>query len=194
MRIVVLMPNLVINGKLHQEAVLEKENMKRILTIWTVVLAALMFSMPASAEGGYFGVRGDAFIPISVNGFSGLIVLPLFGIQAGYDFGDLAEPGFGVRGSFRTLVILNELSINALYRIPDETGAGWYFGAGGDVVFVGGFGLSSFAVFGAHGVAGYRFPITDVVSIFVEAVPGGLFGSGLSAFYISLATGFNFYF
>jgi hypothetical protein len=178
----------------HSNLESSKENMKRILTIWTIVLAALTFSTQASAEGGYFGVRGDAFIPISVNGYSGLIVLPLFGIQAGYDFGDLTEPGFGVRGSFRTLVILNELSINALYRIPDATGAGLYFGAGGDVVFLGGFGINGFAVFGAHALAGYKFPLSNVVSAFVEAVPGGLFGSGLSAFYISLASGINFHF
>jgi hypothetical protein len=169
--------------------------MKRTLTILTIMLAALTFSTPAHAEGGYFGIRGDAFIPISVNGYSGLIVLPLFGIQAGYDFGDLAEPGFSVRGSFRTLVIINELTVNALYRLPsDAKGTGLYFGAGGDAVFLGGFGIGVVAVFGAHGVIGYNFPLSDKLSSFVEAVPGGLFGSGVTLFYISLAGGINFRF
>ena len=197
MRIVILIPVSVINGKLHQEAPIEKENMKRILTVWTVVLAAVIFNTQACAEGGYFGVRGDGFIPVSVTGagFPGLFVIPLFAIQGGYDFGDVAEPGFSVRGSFRTLVIINELSLDALYRIPsDETGAGWYFGAGGDAVFLVINGLSTQALFGAHAVAGYNFPISDTVSAFVEATPGGLFAAGGSIFYISFGAGFNFHF
>jgi hypothetical protein len=172
--------------------------MKRILTICTVALASLMFSMPASAEGGYFGVRGDGLIPLAttVSGFPGLIVLPLLGFQGGYDFGDVAEPGFGVRGTLRTLVIINELSLDALYRIPtDETGAGWYFGAGGDVVFVVSFGVGGgAALFGAHGVAGYNFPISDTISAFVEAQPGGYFAGVGSLFYVSFGAGFNFHF
>jgi hypothetical protein len=176
---------------------IEKENMKRILTILTIALAALTMSTPASAEGGYFGVRGDGFIPVSITGagFPGLYVIPLFAIQGGYDFGDIAEPGFSVRGLFRTLVVVNELSLDALYRIPsDETGAGWYFGAGGDAVFLIISGLNSQALFGAHGVAGYNFPISDTVSAFVEATPGGLFAGGGSIFYISLGAGINFHF
>jgi hypothetical protein len=172
--------------------------MKRILTILTIALAALTFSMPASAEGGYFGVRGDGLIPVatSVSGIPGLIVIPLLGIQGGYDFGDIAEPGFSVRGSLRTLVVLNELSLDALYRIPsDETGAGWYFGGGGDMVFISGvFGPGGQAFFGAHGVAGYNFPISETVSAFVEAIPGALFAGGASLFYISIGAGINFHF
>jgi hypothetical protein len=176
---------------------IEKENMKRILTILTIALAALTMSTPASAEGGYFGVRGDGLIPVatSVSGVPGLIVIPLLGIQGGYDFGDIAEPGFSVRGLLRTLVVVNELSLDALYRIPsDDTGAGWYFGAGGDVVFIVGFSSTGQAFFGAHGVAGYNFPISETVSAFVEALPGGYFGFGGSIFYISIGAGFNFHF
>ena len=199
MRIVILIPVSVINGKLHQEAPIEKENMKRILTVWTVVLAALTFNTQASAEGGYFGVRGDGLIPIASSTAGGTsfapvgIFLPLLGIQGGYDFGDIAEPGFSVRGIFRTLVIVTEISLDALYRIPtDEKGAGWYVGAGGDLVLVGFVGVGSTALFGVHGVAGYNFPLSETVFAFVEATPGAYIASGGSAFYVSIGGGFNF--
>jgi hypothetical protein len=169
--------------------------MKRIFTICTIVLAALSLSTPVSAEGGYFGVRADGLVPVSItgSGFPGLVVIPLLGIQGGYDFGDIAEPGLSVRGSLRTLVIVNQLSLDALYRIPtDETGAGWYFGGGGDLVFVT-LGTLGGSLFGAHVVTGYNFPLSDTVSAFAETTPGGYFGAG-SIFYISLGAGINFHF
>jgi hypothetical protein len=170
--------------------------MKRILTIWTIVLAAMTFNTQASAEGGYFGIRGDGLIPVAstVGGVPGLYVIPLLGIQGGYDFGDIAEPGFSLRGTFRTFVIVNELSVDALYRVPsDDTGAGLYFGAGGDMVFA--YIITSGGVlFGAHGVVGYNFPISETISTFVEALPGGYFGYGVGVFYISFGGGLNFHF
>ena len=199
MCIVVLMPGMIINGKLHQEPPLEKENMKRILTIWTVVLAALMFGMPASAEGGYFGVRGDGLIPIASNTAGGTtfvpvgIVLPLFGVQLGYDFTDQTEAGFSLRGTFKTVIIASEISLDALYRIPDLTGAAWYFGAGADMAFL--LVISSQStIFGAHAVVGYQFPGLSIGSFFLEVIPG-LFGNSTGAgYYVSLAGGFNFRF
>jgi hypothetical protein len=183
---------------------IEKENMKRILTILTIALAALTMSTPASAEGGYFGIRGDGLIPVAfasntpggTSSFAPVgIVLPLLGIQGGYDFGDIAEPGFSVRGILRTLVIVTELSLDGLYRIPtDEMGAGWYFGAGGDVVLAGFVGLGATALFGVHGVAGYNFPLTDTISAFAETTPGAYFAAGGSVFYISIGGGVNFHF
>ena len=173
--------------------------MKRILTVWTIVLAAFTFNTQASAEGGYFGIRGDGLIPIASSTAGGTsfapvgIFLPLFGIQGGYDFGDIAEPGFSVRGILRTLVIVTEISLDAMYRIPsDETGVGWYVGAGGDVVLAGIVGAGATALFGLHGVAGYNFPLSDTGFAFVEVTPGAYIASGGSIFYISIGGGFNF--
>jgi hypothetical protein len=199
MHIVVLMTNIVINLKPNQEVLIEKENMKRILTRWAIAFAALMLGTPASAEGGYFGIRGDGLIPIASNTAGGTsfvpvgIVLPLFGVQVGYDFTDQTEAGFSLRGTFKTVIIASEISLDALYRIPDLTGAAWYFGAGADMAFL--LVISSQStIFGAHAVVGYQFPGSSIGSFFLEAVPG-LFGNSTGVgYYVSLAGGFNFRF
>ena len=173
--------------------------MKRTLTILTIMLAALTFNTRAHAEGGYFGIRGDAFVPIansnpggtSLVGFG--IAVPFFGIQGGYDFSDRTEPGFSLRGSFRTLIFLSQISLDALYRIPDETGAGLYFGAGVDMAFVLVVTAQS-SIFGAHLDLGYDLPISSTTSVFFEAQPGAYFNSTGALFYFSLAAGFNFHF
>jgi hypothetical protein len=176
----------------------QKEPMKRILTILTIVIASLTISPRAFAESSYFGVRGDLFLPItSTNGSTNFavtgIVLPLFGFQGGYDFSDRSEPGFSLRGTFKTLFFISEISVDALYRIPDETTAGWYFGVGGDLVFVLVISAQS-TIFGGHAVVGYNFPLSEGTSVFLEAVPGLFANSTGGLFYLSLAGGFNFHF
>jgi hypothetical protein len=173
--------------------------MKRTLTILTIMLAALTFNTRAHAEGGYFGIRSDGFIPIASNSAGGTsfapvgIIVPLFGVQVGYDFTDQTESGFSLRGTFKTLIIVSEISLDALYRIPDMTGAGWYFGAGADLAFL--LVISSQStILGAHAVVGYQFPGSSIGSFFLEVVPG-LFGNSTgSGYYVSLAGGFNFHF
>ena len=172
--------------------------MKRTLTVLTIMLVALTFNTRAHAEGGYFGIRGDVLIPIASSSAGGTsfvgagITIPLFGIQGGYDFSDRSEAGFSIRGILRSLVIITEISLDALYRIPsDETGAGWYVGAGADLVLAGVVGAGA-AFFGAHGVAGYNFPLSDTGFAFIEVTPGAYFVSDVSAFYISIGGGFNF--
>jgi hypothetical protein len=173
--------------------------MKRTLTILTIVLAALTFSTPAHAEGAYFGVRGDVIIPIASSTAGGTslagigITLPLFGIQGGYDFTDRTEAGFSIRGTFRTLILISEISLEALYRIPDETGAGLYVGIGGDLVFTIVLTAQT-TIFGAHAVVGYNFPVSSSTSAFIEAQPGLFANSTGALYFLSLAGGFNFHF
>jgi hypothetical protein len=171
--------------------------MKRTLILLAITLASLTFAPRAHAESGYFGVRLDGFIPIATNtaggtSFAGFVgVLPLFGIQGGYDFSAPDEAGFSMRGTFRTLFIITELSVDALYRIPDQTGAGVYVGVGGDFVFVL-FAGPQTSIFGAHAVLGYNFPSSSLGSFFLEVAPGFLANSTGAFYYVNLGAGFNF--
>jgi hypothetical protein len=170
---------------------IEELTMKKIFCILTIVLATLSLNPRAAAEGAYFGVRGEGFIPLT-NSFGSLLTVPLFGVQVGYDFAAKGDPGFSLRGSLASLIVVNRIGVDALYRIPsDATGTGWYVGAGADLVLL--FSSSVGNPFGVHAVAGYTVPLSDAVGFFVEAYPGLLFfGGGSPLVYISLATGINF--
>jgi hypothetical protein len=168
--------------------------MKRIFTIITVVLATFILSPRASAEGAYFGIRGEVLVPVNA---SLSFPVPFLGIQGGYDFGPVDQPGFGVRASLSSVLIANRISLEALYRIPnDVAGSGVYFGAGADVVLLDSSSVGQ--LYGAHLVAGYNFAISSSVATFVELWPGGIFnfGSPLSSslLYFGLAGGVNFRF
>jgi hypothetical protein len=164
--------------------------MKQVLTIITILLATLALSPRAAAEGVYFGVRGEGFIPLT-NSFGSLLTMPLFGVHVGYDFTAKGDPGFSLRGSLASLIVVNRIGVDALYRLPSDARSGWYVGGGADLVLL--FSSSVGNPFGVHAVAGYSVPLSDPVGFFVEAYPGLLFfGGGSPLVYISLATGFNF--
>jgi hypothetical protein len=162
--------------------------MKRIFSIITIILASFSLSPRASAESQYFGIRGD--FPI-VNSSSALSVLslPMIGIQGGYNFVADGEAGFGLRASLTTVLLANRIGVDALYLIPnDVAGNGWYFGAGSDAVFV----VNTSVLFGAHGLAGYNFAVSNSLAVFTEAFAGGLFSSGISLFNLGFSAGLNF--
>jgi hypothetical protein len=168
--------------------------MKRILTIITILLACLTLGSQAAAESAYFGVRGELFFPVGLGAYS--LSLPLFGIQGGYDFGPADESGFGIRASLTSLIVINRISLDALYTMRDSaSGAGWYFGIGADALLLA--SSSTGVLFGAHLVAGYNFAISSTVAAFAEIWPGSFFNSGTlfgnSLLYISVASGFNFH-
>lgn len=166
--------------------------MKKIFCILAIMLTALTLNPRAAAEGAYFGLRGEGFIPLT-NSFGGLLTVPLFGVQVGYDFAAKGDPGLSLRGSLASLIVVNRIGLDALYRISsDATGNGWYVGGGADVVLL--FSSSVGNPFGVHAVAGYTVPLADSVGFFVEAYSGLLFfGGGSPLVYLSLALGFNFY-
>jgi hypothetical protein len=174
--------------------------MKRILTIITILFAVFTLSPRAAAEGAYFGVRGEAMLPVAAlatagSPIGGFLIVPLFGIQGGYDFASKGEAGFGIRASLTSLIAITRIGLEVLYSIPnDASGAGWYVGAGVDTVLVM-FG-STVPLAGVHVLAGYNFPISSSVGVFTEVLPGWLFTSGPSGysfFYVSLAVGLNFH-
>jgi hypothetical protein len=165
--------------------------MKRIFSIITIVLASFILSPRAAAEGAYFGVRGEVLVPVFAASGIPIVALPIFGIQYGYNFGDSSAPGFAVRASLTGLVVINRISVDALYRIPvDASEAGLYLGAGADAVLL--LVPVSVPIFGAHAVIGYNFAASSLGGAFVELWPGALFSGGSPLFYISLAGGFNF--
>ena len=167
--------------------------MKYFFRILTILFVAVTLSPRAAAESAYFGVRGEALIPLT-NSLGGLLTVPLFGIQVGYDFGTKSDPGLSVRGSLASLIFINRIGLDVLYRIPqDATGKGLYVGGGADLLLT--VGGASFGVpFGAHAVLGYALPLSNSVAFFVEAYPGLLiFGGGPPLFYTSLGLGMNFY-
>jgi hypothetical protein len=157
--------------------------MKRMLFIFTIVMLSLTVQPGAVAERAYFGVHAEGVVPM---GLSGSLVIPLFGVQVGYDFGAQSDPGLRVRVSLSSLVILNRLSLDALYRSPSNEG--WYVGAGGDVLLFSFVGAESGVVLGAHGVAGFDIPLSDFAAIFVELWP-----LALPLLHWSLVVGINFY-
>jgi hypothetical protein len=119
----------------------------------------------------------------------------LFGVQGGYDFGPEDQPGFGLRASLTSLLLINRISLDVLYSLRNDAfGAGWYFGIGSDAAFVAvsGTGL----LFGTHLVAGYNFALSSSVAAFAELWPLAFFSpgasSGNSILYVSFAAGLNF--
>jgi hypothetical protein len=162
--------------------------MKRIFSIITVVLALFAIGSRASAESQYFGVRGD-FPIVNFGSTLSILSLPMIGIQGGYNFAADGEAGFGFRASLTTVLLVNRIGVDALYLIPnDAAGNGWYFGAGADAVFV----INTPVLFGAHGVAGYNFAVSNSLAVFAEAFAGGLFSSGGSLFNLGFGAGLNF--
>jgi hypothetical protein len=160
--------------------------MKRIFSIITIVLALFAIGSRASAESQYFGIRGD-FPIVNSSPTLSILSLPMIGIQGGYNFAADGEAGFGLRASLTTVLLANRIGVDALYFIPnDVTGNGWYFGA--DAVFV----VNTPALFGAHGLAGYNFAVSNSLAVFTEAFAGGLFSSGNSLFNLGFAAGLNF--
>ena len=167
--------------------------MKYFFRILSILFLAVTLSPRAAAEGAYFGVRGEALIPLT-NSLGGLVTVPLFGVQVGYDFGAKSDPGFSVRGSLASLIVINRIGLDVFYRIPqDATGKGLYVGGGADLLLT--VGGASFGVpIGLHAVFGYALPLSDSAGFFVEAYPGLLiFGGGPALFYVSVGLGVNFY-
>jgi hypothetical protein len=174
--------------------------MKRIFSIITFVLAVFSIGSRAAAEGAYFGVRGEGFLVFAVDytninsGAATTPFLPLFGVQGGYDFGPQGDPGFGLRASLTSVVVMNRIGVDALFRVPsDASGNGFYLGAGADalILFIKSASGGTTVWLGAHAVVGYSFPVA-AASGFIEFWPGFLSAERNSIYYAGLAAGVNF--
>ncbi len=127
--------------------------LKRLLIVLVFVCA------PMASASGYFGLRAEAFYGCFCGGF-----------QIGYDLED--SGGFGVRGSFTTLVFLNRFGLDAYWRVPVSDGKSVYVGAGGSWLF----GFLYDNVLELHALVGLEFSLSQTASFFVE----GTFGTVLS--------------
>ncbi len=148
--------------------------MKRILVLLLLILA------PCASAGGSFGLRLDTNI------YSGAYIVPLPGINLGYD-----DPsGFGVRGSIGGVVIGVHAWADASYRLELDQVSSLYAGAGvGLIVFLlGGPTLTP----EVHALVGYEGRIGSGTSAFVEVSPGIIFFSTEVAPAISVAIGLRF--
>ncbi len=127
--------------------------MSRALKRWLIGLA--FACAPMASASGYFGLRAEAFYGCFCGGF-----------QIGYDLEDLG--GFGVRGSFTTLLILNRFGLDADWRVPVDGNKSVYVGAGGSWLF----GFLYNNVLELHALVGIEFSLSQSASFFIEGTLG----------------------
>jgi hypothetical protein len=127
--------------------------MSRALKRFLIVL--VFACLPMASASGYFGLRAEAFYGCFCGGF-----------QIGYDLQD--SDGFGVRGSFTTLLLLNRFGLDAYWRVPVSDGESVYVGAGGSWLF----GFLYNNVLELYGVVGIEFALSQSASFFIEGTLG----------------------
>ncbi len=165
-------------------------NFKRTLCTLALTLGIATFSSPANAES-YFGIRLES-----------IVIIPVFGVQLGYDFDDDGSGRFGLRGMVESLLgLLNRGALDATYRFNGNAdGSAAYAGAGAGVLFTTGItGTGSSVAFAPeiHGLIGYEFMLPGQSGIFIEGQFGVLintYSSSSLAPFGTFAAGFNLHF
>jgi hypothetical protein len=127
--------------------------MSRAFKRFLIVLA--FACAPMASASGYFGLRAEAFYGCFCGGF-----------QIGYDLED--SGGFGVRGSFTTLVFLNCFGFDAYLRDDVDDAKSVYVGAGGSWLF----GFLYNNVLELHALVGIEFSLSQSASFFIEGTLG----------------------
>jgi hypothetical protein len=161
--------------------------------IWLALIALLAISSHQQV------LAGDAYFGIGSFGFA---YVPLPAIQIGYDF-DSRSSGFGVRGAVMPFILLDQILIDAYYRVPlNEDGFNAYVGAGVGGLYLNLFGLTSIGLVYAHGLLGLAGNIDSDHTWFLEFTPGAAFvvidnnvqmtSESRSEFYYAFAAGLNF--
>jgi hypothetical protein len=152
--------------------------MKRILIV-LIASIALLDSSQSQAGSFSFGISLQT-----------IRYIPVPHIHFGYDFGTPSE-GFSLEASLFTLLFVNDISLNVMYRIPVlEDGSNVYVGAGASaaiLLFLPGLQSqtptdSSFASTGnsftpliasnLYGIIGFESNINSDYTYFFEVAPG----------------------
>lgn len=137
--------------------------MPRALRLWLIILA--FACAPMASASGYFGLRAEVFYGCACGGF-----------QWGYDLDDAG--GFGVRGSFTTLVFLNRFGLDTYWRAGVGDSKSVYIGAGGSWLF--GYLLNK--VLELHALVGIEFSLSQSASFFIEGTLGTVLSGGRQQF------------
>jgi hypothetical protein len=139
-------------------------------------------SNPVKADA-YFGARLEV-----------LLIVPVLGIQLGYEFGDQSENRFGIRAGLESVLLINRATLDGTFRFADSS---VYFGGGL------GFTLAPYALGAAsrpqpeyHVLIGNEFPVANAANFYLEAQFGLLTNTAVNGFtqFVSLAAGFNWHF
>jgi hypothetical protein len=163
-------------------------NPKRIASILPLALVIVVFSSPAKAEA-YFGARLEV-----------LLIVPILGVQLGYDFEDFRGGRFGVRATLESLVgLLNRGTVDATFRFSNSSAlSAGYLGVGLGVTLTTATNSSRPLASEYHALFGYEFVLTPATGLYVEAQIGQMQNSlsGNSGFlpFAAVATGFNWHF
>jgi hypothetical protein len=84
-------------------------NLKRTLLITLLTLGFATASNPVKAEA-YFGVRLEI-----------LLIVPVLGVQLGYEFGKPSQDHFGIRAGFESVLLINRATLNGTFRFADNS-------------------------------------------------------------------------
>jgi hypothetical protein len=153
-----------------------------LLKILRVAACLALFSSPVRAEA-YFGARLEV-----------LLIVPVIGIQLGYDFGEVNQDRFGIRGGFETLVFINRATLDGTFRFASSL---IYLGAGlGITLAPFSTGSSAQPLPEYHILVGNEFKVADSTTLFIEAQLGLAPNTAINMFgpFGSLAAGFNWRF
>jgi hypothetical protein len=154
----------------------------RFLRVLTVIACLALFSNPVKAEV-YFGARLEI-----------LLIIPVLGVQLGYDFGDASQDRFGIRGGFESLVFINRATLDGTFRFANSS----IYVGGGLGLTLAPFSTGALAELFPeyHVLIGSQFKVADSTSLFIEGQVGLTTHTAISAFaqFASLAAGFNWHF
>ena len=139
------------------------------------VIAAFLMTSSVAADSFYFGVRFDAPVFLEQSNQTKAInanVIPMFGVQIGYDFDSLYAGPLGFRVAVSS--DLNSgfrIGFDGYRRSPMLPELGSYLGFGGTVISV-----SKLFSFNFRFLAGVEYQLVPGVGLFAEISPGVALG------------------